>query len=185
MPSPATRFTRSDLASAAVRVTEQTFDDAAKLQACTNIGAVPTDSGTLTTPAIAGGLSASGSGAHDFSGSTGAFLTSTGTNVFSGLILTTSVQNLTTATGTGIVNVTSFLTKLTSTGTDALSLANGTEGQLKRILHVVDGGDATLTPTTKTGFTTIVFSAVGQSALLQYHTTVGWTIVAVYGAVIS
>ncbi len=47
---------------------------------------------TLTLPLIAGGLTASGSVANDFSGSTGAFKTSTGINTFGG-----SVNNFTNA----------------------------------------------------------------------------------------
>lgn len=102
-----------------------------------------------------------------------------------GLELDTSIQSLTTAAGSGIVNVTSSLTKLTSTGADALSLANGTNGQRKEIVMVVDGGDATLTPTTKTGFSTAVFNDLGDTLVLRYYTTLGWMIVSNYGCTIT
>jgi hypothetical protein len=82
------------------------------------------------------------------------------------------------------VNVTTATTKLTTTGSaQALTLADGTNGQLKNIVHAVDGGSAVLTPTTKTGFTTITFTNAGDSAQLQYFTTQGWMIVALNGAV--
>jgi hypothetical protein len=85
--------------------------------------------------------------------------------------------------GAGAVNLTDMLTSLTSTGSaQALTLANGTLGQLKIISHVVDGGSAVLTPTTKIGFTTITFTGVGDSAMLVY-TAAGWDIVALNGAV--
>jgi hypothetical protein len=85
--------------------------------------------------------------------------------------------------GAGAVNVTDMLTSLTSTGSaQALTLANGTLGQIKIISHVVDGGSAVLTPTTKIGFSTITFTGVGESATLVY-TAAGWTIVALNGAV--
>jgi hypothetical protein len=85
--------------------------------------------------------------------------------------------------GAGAVNVTDMLTSLTSTGAaQALTLANGTVGQIKIICHVVDGGSAVLTPTTKIGFSTITFTAVGDSAMLIY-TAAGWDIVALNGAV--
>lgn len=85
--------------------------------------------------------------------------------------------------GAGAVNVTDMLTSLTTTGaTQALTLANGTVGQIKIISHVVDGGSAVLTPTTKIGFSTITFTAVGDSAMLIY-TAAGWDIVALNGAV--
>jgi hypothetical protein len=85
--------------------------------------------------------------------------------------------------GAGAVNVTDMLTSLTTTGAaQALTLANGTLGQIKVVTHVVDGGSAVLTPTTKIGFTTITFTGVGESAMLVY-TAAGWAIVALNGAV--
>jgi hypothetical protein len=85
--------------------------------------------------------------------------------------------------GAGAVNLTDMLTSLTTTGaTQALTLANGTVGQIKIISHIVDGGSAVLTPTTKIGFSTITFTAVGDSAMLIY-TASGWDIVALNGAV--
>lgn len=85
--------------------------------------------------------------------------------------------------GAGAVNVTSAFTALTTTGAaQALTLANGSVGELKIITHVVDGGSAVLTPTTKIGFTTITFTGVGESATLVY-TAAGWAIVALNGAV--
>lgn len=88
--------------------------------------------------------------------------------------------------GAGAVNVTTATTDLTTTGAaQALTLANGVAGQYKNIVHVVDGGSAVLTPTTKTGFSTITFTAVGDSAFLQFHATRGWMIVALNGAVAS
>jgi hypothetical protein len=85
--------------------------------------------------------------------------------------------------GAGAVNLTDMLTSLTTTGAaQALTLANGTAGQIKIISHVVDGGSAVLTPTTKIGFTTITFTNVGDSATLVY-TVAGWAIVGISGAV--
>ena len=85
--------------------------------------------------------------------------------------------------GAGAVNVTSAFTALTTTGSaQALTLANGSVGELKIITHVVDGGSAVLTPTTKIGFSTITFTGVGESATLVY-TAAGCAIVALNGAV--
>jgi hypothetical protein len=85
--------------------------------------------------------------------------------------------------GAGAVNITDMLTSLTTTGAaQALTLANGTVGQIKIISHVVDGGSAVLTPTTKIGFSTITFTNVGDSTMLIY-TAAGWDIVALNGAV--
>ena len=85
--------------------------------------------------------------------------------------------------GAGAVDITNAFTALTTTGAaQALTLANGSVGALKIITHVVDGGSAVLTPTTKIGFSTITFTGVGESAMLVY-TAAGWAIVALNGAV--
>jgi hypothetical protein len=85
--------------------------------------------------------------------------------------------------GAGAVDITNAFTALTTTGAaQALTLANGAVGEVKIITHVVDGGSAVLTPTTKIGFTTITFTGVGESAMLVY-TAAGWAIVALNGAV--
>ncbi len=64
--------------------------------------------------------------------------------------------------GVGAVNVTTLATLFTSTGPgQALSMADGTRaGQIKFVMHVVDGGSGVLTPTTKTSFTTLTLTAV-------------------------
>lgn len=108
-------------------------------------------------------------------------------NGFEGNI-TGNITGVTTGTvqalsGAGAVNTTTAVTSLTTTGSaQALTLANGTAGQFKTIVHTVDGGSAVLTPTTKVGFTTITFTNVGESATLVY-TAAGWAIVALNGAV--
>jgi hypothetical protein len=90
------------------------------------------------------------------------------------------VQSL---SGAGAVNLTTLVTSLTTSGVaQALTLANGTVGQIKVIVHAVDGGSAVLTPTTKIGFTTITFTNVGDAATLVY-TSAGWAIVGINGAV--
>jgi len=93
-----------------------------------------------------------------------------------------SVQTL---TGAGAVDLTNTITEITSTGTDALTLANGVAGQVKIITMIVDGGDATLQPTTFADGTNILFDDVGESVVLVYHNTIGWKAVSVSGATIS
>lgn len=90
-----------------------------------------------------------------------------------------------TRTGAGAISLTTLATKLVTTAADALTLANGTAGQIKIITMITDGGDGTLTPTTKTGFTTITFADVGDSVTLMYHTTVGWMVLANNGATLA
>jgi hypothetical protein len=91
-----------------------------------------------------------------------------------------TVQSL---SGAGAVNLTTAITSLTTTGAaQALTLANGTVGQFKTIVHTVDGGSAVLTPTTGLGYTTITFTNVGEAATLVY-TSAGWAIDSIRGAV--
>ena len=93
-----------------------------------------------------------------------------------------STQSL---SGAGAVNVTDAFTSLTTTGAaQALTLANGSVGEVKVIVHTVDGGSAILTPTTKIGFTTITFTAVGDAATLIY-TSAGWAVIGSKGVTIA
>lgn len=97
-------------------------------------------------------------------------------------VVTASNQNL---SGAGAVNTTAMLTSLTTTGaSQALTLADGSVGQVKIIVHTVDGGSAVLTPTTKIGFSTITFTAVGDSVFLIYTAT-GWAITGSRGVTIA
>jgi len=80
--------------------------------------------------------------------------------------------------------VTTVATGFALNGVNALTLANGTNGQIKTIVctAVTAAGTATLTPTTCSGFTTVAFTAAGQTLTLQYFTTGGWVILSVRGA---
>jgi hypothetical protein len=87
--------------------------------------------------------------------------------------------------GPGAANVTTETTKITSTGVlDAISLADGTNGQTKVVLHDVDGGSFVLTPTTRNGWTSFTSTAAGESITLKFVTTRGWTIIGNYSGTI-
>jgi hypothetical protein len=90
-----------------------------------------------------------------------------------------------TRTGPGAVDVVSQITHVVTTGTDALTLADGVEGQTKFIVMITDGGDGTLTPTNLAGAaTTITFDAVGESVHLLF-TNGSWHIIGSYGVAIA
>jgi hypothetical protein len=108
---------------------------------------------------------------------TGAF--TTGTSYTD--IITGSVQSL---SGAGAVNLTDLITEITTTGANALTLANGATGQVKIITMVVDGGDGTLTPTTLAGGSTVTFNDVGDGVVLVYGAA-GWVVVGNNGATIA
>ena len=113
-------------------------------------------------------------------------------NTSTGAITTDAVYNATirggvqTLTGAGAVDLTNLVTELTTTGADALTLADGTtSGQIKIINMIVDGGDGTLTPTTFANGTNITFDAVAESATLVWNSTIGWIATSVQGATIA
>lgn len=72
--------------------------------------------------------------------------------------------------------------KTTGADAEALTLADGAFlGQKLNICLVTDGGgDGTLTPTTPSGFATIVFADAGDTVCLEW-TTAGWIIVGAAG----
>jgi hypothetical protein len=90
--------------------------------------------------------------------------------------------------GPGAVNITSLATAFTSTATgNALTLADGAQGQIKTIIYVAEaaGGDTgVLTPTNLGSGTTITFNAVGDSVTLQFAGT-DWWVVGFRGAVVA
>jgi len=96
--------------------------------------------------------------------------------------LKTSVQTL---SGAGAIDVVTGVTEVTTTAADALTLANGTVGQLKIITMVADGGDGTITPTTFANGTTITMNDVGDTVVLVYVTTLGWTVINNIGCTVA
>ena len=96
-------------------------------------------------------------------------------------IITGSIESV---SGAGAVNITDLITEVTTTGANALTLANGSAGQVKIITMIVDGGDGTLTPATLAGGTTITFADVGDGVVLVYGTA-GWVVVGNNGATIA
>lgn len=56
----------------------------------------------------------------------------------------------------------------TTAGAMAVTLADGTEGQLKTLMMLVDGGDVTVTPANYANGTTIVFNDVYDVCVLQF-----------------
>jgi len=104
-----------------------------------------------------------------------------GKSHFSGPLVVTSAQSL---SGPGAINITDYTTKITTTGADALTLADGEEGQNKVITMIADGGDGTLTPSNLSGGTTITFGDVGDTVHLLF-TNGSWVVLGNNGAVIA
>ena len=88
-------------------------------------------------------------------------------------------------TAAGAVNLTTAVTTIATSAAIALTLANGSVGQIKILCMTTDGGTATLTPTTLNGYTTIAFDTVGDSCVLIYNSTGGWSVIANQGCVLA
>ena len=70
--------------------------------------------------------------------------------------------------GAGAIPLTAKHVSLVTTGADALTLADGYDGQDLYIVMVTDGGDGTLTPSNFQDGTTITFDDVGDDAMLKF-----------------
>lgn len=101
----------------------------------------------------------------------------------------TVFDGTTTSTGAGAVGITGSIHEITTTGIgDALTLANGVEGQRLTIVYIAEGAGtdtAVLTPTSFGSGTTITFSVVGQSARLLFTNAKWYADGAPFGAVIA
>ena len=89
-----------------------------------------------------------------------------------------SVENI---TGGGALSTTTGISLISTTGTEAYTLADGIEGQIKIIVMKVDGGNATITPDNLVGFTAVRFTDVNNSVMFLYGST-GWNIIALQQA---
>ena len=82
------------------------------------------------------------------------------------------------------VGITTALTLLASGGSNASTLADGTViGQIKIVVHDVDGGASTMAVTDPLGFADIVFTTAGDTATLMWTGTTGWAILSQHPAV--
>ena len=88
-----------------------------------------------------------------------------------------SVENITDGIQAA-VGITTALTLLASSGTDtATTLADGTViGQIKIIVHDVDGGNSILAVTDALGFADLDFVDDGDTAMLMWTGTTGWAL---------
>ena len=73
-------------------------------------------------------------------------------------------------TAAGAVSITTTITTVASSGAIALTIADGTQGQIKVIVFITDGGDATLT-----------FADAGDSAILMWIGASGWQVIGAWG----
>jgi len=100
------------------------------------------------------------------------------------LRLATTPQSLS-GSGSLVVNTSAAVTYITTVGGSAtLSFADGVQGQEKTLVMIGDAGDAVLSPSSPSGFTTITFNDVGDTARLIFLNS-KWNILSVYGASVA
>jgi len=81
-------------------------------------------------------------------------------------VVVSSVTNK--AAATLAVPITHKVVTIETGGAEALTLADGTEGQELVLIMITDGGDGTLTPTNLGNGSTLTFDDVGDSAHLVF-----------------
>ena len=87
-----------------------------------------------------------------------------------------SVENITDGIQTAI-GITTAVTLLESSGSVTTTLADGTViGQIKIIVHDVDGGTSILNVTDALGFADLDFVDDGDTAMLMWTGTSGWAL---------
>ena len=106
-------------------------------------------------------------------------------NIPSFLGLGQTSQTLTTDGSTTLVaDVTSAISEVTSSGgTGTITLADGSDGQIKMFIHIAGTNVATITPTNLRGGTSVTMNAVGETATLMFKNS-NWNIISVNGATI-
>lgn len=119
---------------------------------------VGNSSGLATGVALSGDATIDNTGAITVASSNAGF--SVGTTFTTG--------STTTSSGAGAVAITGSIHEITTTGADALTLADGAEGQHLNIVMVADGGAGTLTPTNFASGSTMTFDDVGDTAHLLF-----------------
>ena len=111
-------------------------------------------------------------------------VTTTGTQTLTNKTLGAVIGTIDQLTAAGAIDITTYITEITTTAATAYTLADGVLGQIKIISLIVDGGDATITPTTFATGTTITMADVNDNITLLY-TTNGWVNTANQGAIIA
>jgi hypothetical protein len=86
--------------------------------------------------------------------------------------------------GAGAIDVVSAITEIVTTGTNALTFADGVEGQIKFLVMKTDGGVGTVTPTNFASGSTIAFNDVGDTAFLLF-TNGNWQLISQVGCTVA
>ena len=104
-------------------------------------------------------------------------------NIPTYIALDDTVQVITdTTTAVGVAQSVTHIN--TTSGAHAGVFADGTNGQIKIITMIVDGGDSVITPTNLAGGTTITFDDVGDTVVCLF-TNSNWVVISNVGATVA
>jgi hypothetical protein len=99
-----------------------------------------------------------------------------------------TAEAVTAAGSTVAINVTSAVSNITSTatttGANALTLADGVQGQIKNITLLVESGEVQIDPANFANGSSITLDTAGENVTLMFNGT-EWQIIAHYGAVVA
>ena len=104
-------------------------------------------------------------------------------NIPSWLGLKQTSQTLTAAGGSLTADVTSAITEIDGTSnTSTVTLADGSDGQIKTFINVSTSGTSaqTITPTNLRGYTSVILNAEGETVTLLFKNS-RWNIIAGQG----
>ena len=81
----------------------------------------------------------------------------------------TEAVNSQTISTTAAIDVTTMITLVTTTNSAAGTMADGTKvGQIKILVHAVDGGDTVIDVNNAVGFGNVVLTDIGDTAILMW-----------------
>ena len=106
-------------------------------------------------------------------------------NVPSYLGLAQTSQSITADASSQVSDVTSAITEINATSaTGAISLADGTDGQIKIFINTSTSGtnNVVITPTNLRGYTTITLNAEGETAICLFKNS-KWNVIGGHGFV--
>jgi hypothetical protein len=91
------------------------------------------------------------------------------------------------ASGNASASLSTAITNFTlTTGSDTLTLANGSAGQIKIITVIAGAGSLTITPATRLGYASITATNAGDAVVLMYiNNTSGWAVLSNQGCALN
>lgn len=109
---------------------------------------------------------------------TASTLSASSTLTASGKVILDSTETIAAGGTTTALDLTKFHHDIDAdAGGDIFTLADGTQGQIVVCVLKTATGVATITPATFLGGTSVTLNAAGDSVMLRFQTTLGWSVI--------